>query len=73
MDKVCVFKTWSKQGWFYVYKYVNEEPEFGGVYRVYSGRRWIGKIAFDAKVSAINVALNCALGADIIDGLEGLR
>lgn len=73
MKKKCIFKVWSKQGWFNVYKCEIEEPKFGGVYRVYSRRRWIGKIAFEAEVYAINVALNCALGEDIVDALYGLR
>lgn len=65
MKKVCVFKVWHDGCWFYVYDCGEPVDWMKGRYRVYRGRKWIGRVAFSDKAPAIRVALRCALGDDL--------
>lgn len=66
MKRECVFKIWHNGCWFYVYDCGEPKVWLKGRYRIYCGRRWIGRVAFNDEAPAIRTALRCALG----EGLE---
>lgn len=62
MEKVCIFKAYQGNEWWYLYRVPNARACKGYVYRVYKGRKWYDHLIWYDDGKALSQLLEGCLG-----------